>query len=136
MTKAQFDRDLSLAELINSKSMSKMQAALDAMLGQHWQIADLEQRRIMGSSLLANALSMPLRLDIETVGQVLASDVPQAHLAAAAHWIELLLVAERRYRMVAELHLAAVHADFEALQKEHLALQASELKYREIATQL
>ena len=138
MNALQFDRDISLAELLSTKAAAKLQAALCATLDLHWQIVDTEGKPILGmaGATAAAQVTVPLLIDIEQVGSLIAFDMPRERAVAAARWIELMLAAERRYRMAADLHVAAVNADYEALQCKHAALQESEQKYRELAAQL
>jgi phosphoglycerate-specific signal transduction histidine kinase len=60
----------------------------------------------------------------------------QPWLDSAARWIELLLGAANRYRMAADLHLQAVHADHRELMAKHAALAESEQRYRTLSAEL
>lgn len=142
MKALQFDRDLTLAELLRSVSGTKLDAALDQLLGAQWQLVDLDGTPVRASNaytdagINAEAIALPLRCDIDIVGQLLASDVPHATAEAASAWLELVLAGSSRYHMAADLHVAMVEADFDALQKENAALLASEARYRELSAQL
>lgn len=138
MDAPQFDRDIALAELLDAKTAAKLQAALCATLGAHWQIVDAEDKPMLGTvaAMAAGRVAVPLMIDIEQVGSLVAFDAPREHAAAAARWVDLTLAGERRYRMVVDLHVEAVNADYEALKRKHAALQESEQKYRDLAAQL
>lgn len=133
-----FDRDLTLLELLRGVSAPRLEAALSKLLGPLWQLTDLDGKAVRSSPLGARgaALSVPLHCDIDTVGQLWAADVPGEQVQAAAAWLDLVLAGAYRYQMAADLHVEAVNSDFEALQKKHAALQASETRYRELAAQL
>lgn len=133
-----FDRDLTLLELLRGVSAPRLEAALSKLLGPQWQLTDLEGKAVRWSPLGARgaALSVPLHCDIDTVGQLWAADVSGEQVQAAAAWLDLVLAGAYRYQMAADLHVEAVNSDFEALQKKHAALQASETRYRELAAQL
>jgi two-component system NtrC family sensor kinase len=133
-----FDRDLTLLELLRGVSAPRLEAALSKLLGPLWQLTDLDGKAVRSSPLGARgaALSVPLHCDIDTVGQLWAADVPGEQVQAAGAWLDLVLAGAYRYQMAADLHVEAVNSDFEALQKKHAALQASETRYRELATQL
>jgi two-component system NtrC family sensor kinase len=138
MTSLQFDRDISLAELLTPKVTLKLQEALCATLGEAWQIVDADGvPMVMGTDTAeSDPITILLTVEIDRVGSLIAFDVAREYAIGAARWIELLLAAEYRYRMAADIHIEAVHADFAALQSKHAQLQESELKYRELATQL
>ncbi|MBI1892282.1 MAG: two-component sensor histidine kinase [Burkholderiales bacterium] len=138
MKAAQFDRDLTLAELLRDVAGAKLDVALSKLLGPHWQLLDADDKPVRTSpaGVQVEAIAMPLKLDIDVVGKLLASDAPRATAEAAAAWLELTLAGAARYRMAADLHFEAVNADYEALQKKHAALQESETRYRELSQQL
>jgi len=137
-----FDRDITLNELLRVIPNAKLKSALAKTLGNHWQIVDrenhlaLESEGKAESSKIVNPTSVSLRIDIETIGTLLVSDAPRERIEAAAAWLELVLVDAYRYCMVANLHIETVNADYQALQREHAALQESEARYRALAMQL
>ncbi|HYD59275.1 MAG TPA: ATP-binding protein [Noviherbaspirillum sp.] len=135
---APFDRDLSLAELLAAVPRIKLEAALNRTIGESWRITDND-----GSVLWEGRerpseeeVALPLSIDIEMVGRLLAPGTRREQANAAARWLEMVLTGVQRYRMAADLHLEAVHADYQALQAKHAALQASETRYRELSGQL
>jgi signal transduction histidine kinase len=138
MKAARFDRDLSLEELLRGLPPGRLEAALDKLLGTRWQLLDAgnQQMRTSRDAIRADATAIPLRLDIDTVGKLVACDAPLSTVEAAAAWLELVLMGAARYHMAADLHVEAVNADYEALQKKHAALQESETRYRELSEQL
>ena len=135
---ALFDHDFTLAELIDKRTAAKLRTALSATLGANWQIVDADGVALLGAPPVEAGpmLTAPLCLDIEQVGALTASGVPREQLVAARRWVEMILEYERRYRMVASLHIETVSADFATLQKKHAELQVSEQKYRMLAAEL
>lgn len=134
----QFDRDIPLADLLRAVPRAKLEAALKRTVGDTWRIVDADGTTVLeaGGDAGAATMAVPLRIDFEAVGRLLAPEVRKAHAQVAAAWLEMVLISAYRYRMAADLHLEAVHADYEALQQKHAALQASEARYRELAAQL
>ncbi|MEN3296148.1 MAG: two-component system, NtrC family, sensor kinase [Burkholderiales bacterium] len=135
---AQFDRDVTLAELLRAVPRKKLETALNGTIGHGWRVVDGDGTAILGSNPTsgAAAIAIPLRIDIEVIGRLQASDVPRERIEAAATWLEMVLASAYRYQMAADLHLEAVNADYEALQRKHAALQESEERYRELAEKL
>lgn len=134
----QFDHEYTLGELLTPVAVARLQKALTATLGDSWQIRDEKGRIMLGKTtpVSTRSASMPLLLDFEKVGTLIADDLTQGEIAAARYWVEMALDAERRYRMVASLHVEAIQADYQALQIKHRALQESEQKFRDLSTQL
>lgn len=134
---APFDREVSLSELLDAKSRHKLDAALTRSLGEHWQVVDADGNPALGKGARAEGVvTLPLRLDIEVIGHLQASGVAAEVVAACTTWLEMLLASTHRYRMAADLHLEAVSADYEALQRKHEALQQSEARYRGLNAEL
>lgn len=135
---AQFDRDIPLPELVRAVPRTRLEAALKRTIGDAWRIVDDDGSLVLESGPNASlaTVAVPLRLDIEVIGSLLAPEARKAHAQIAAGWLEMVLVSAHRYRMAADLHLEAVHADYEALQQKHAALQESEARYRELAGEL
>lgn len=134
-----FDREVSLLEALKGVTLDRLQRVLSRTLGHRWQIIGADGVRVLGTDIAhvtESSIAVPLRIDIDVAGQLVASDAPRAQVEAAGAWIEMLLAASSRYRMASDIHLEAMHADFETLQRQHAALQASESKYRELSEQL
>jgi signal transduction histidine kinase len=133
-----FDRDVSLTELLRAVPAPKLAAALTRSLGAGWRIEDADGQQIAesGKSAAGEAVAVPLHVDFEVMGRLLASAVPHERVVAAALWLEMVLASAYRYQMAADLHLEAMSADYQALQRQHAALQASEERYRQLAGQL
>lgn len=138
MNSPQFDREIELAELLSPKIAAKLHPALCATLGPHWRILDAVGEQVLEGSdgTGSDPIDLPLSIDIEKIGSLIAFDVPRERVAGAARWIELMLAAEYRYRMAADIHVEAVNADYAALQRKHAQLQESEQQYRDLAAQL
>lgn len=133
-----FDRDVSLAESLGTMPRQRLERALSKSLGNCWQIVAMDGTHVLGPgvSRTDGVIAASLREDIEIVGRLIALNVSQDQVETAAQWLELVFMASSRYRMAADLHIQASHADFEALQKQHADLEQSEARYRELAEQL
>lgn len=133
-----FDRDIPLANLLRGVSAPKLDAAMSKTVGQCWRIldADGEVVRQSASDMDADKCATPLHVDIEAIGHIEVPSMRRGHAEVAARWLEMVLAAAMRYQMAASLHLETVHADYEALQGKHAALQESEARYRALAAQL
>lgn len=136
---SQFDRDITLAELLRGIHSAKLSAALDLSLAADWRLQGCDDNVLLRSAQPHTEngtwCSVGLRVELETVG-TLSTHGPQERLPGAAAWLELLLAATHRYSMAADLHLETVFINYTELQREHQALQESEQRYRELAGQL
>ncbi|MDB5959185.1 MAG: hypothetical protein JWP59_479 [Massilia sp.] len=133
-----FDRDVTLGELLRALPLAQLQAVLAAALGDNWAIEEAGGTRLLGPGIQpGSAVSeAPLRIDFETSGRLLACPSAGGQVESCAAWLEMVLAGAYRYRMAADLHLEAVHADYEELQRKHAELKASEARYRDLAAQL
>lgn len=134
MNKSDFDKECTVAELLTVRIATKLRAILGDLLGEAWQITDLNGKVLLGAATVADGQRIALVLEIEPVGYLCAP--ASARLAACARCVELALADEHRYRMVSQVHIGAMQADYQALKQEHQALQESERKYRELSAQL
>lgn len=132
-----FDRDFILDELITVRDADEMATALQAMLGSPVAVLDAGGARFGGadSPLLAGAPRAPLVLELEPVGFLACACAPEA-LAAAARAVRWGLLSRARFRMVSDLHMEAIRADYAKLQQQNEALKASETRYRELSEAL
>ncbi len=137
-TLAQFDRDIPLADLLCTLPIRKLESILARTLGARWQILDLDGTSLLGPGIdnTVEVITQPLTVDIEMIGRLAVSHAQREQVEMAAAWLEMLLAGANRYQMAADLHLETVNADYEALQQKHAALQASESRYRDLASQL
>jgi two-component system NtrC family sensor kinase len=137
-TLQQFDRDLSLAELLPPPAAAELVLALRSLLGGEVRLLDLQERAIAGPAAVAAEparVAVPLTLQLDTLG-FLEGPGPLPRLRAAARLAEQVLQSGARYCMTADLHLEAVRTDHQRLQEEHNALLASEARYRELSESL
>ncbi|KAA0010011.1 HAMP domain-containing histidine kinase [Billgrantia pellis] len=81
------------------------------------------------------AQATPVEFSLEPVAW-LKSDLPIPQRRAAAALLELLLFHAAKYRLAANLHLTATEANYQELQQQHAALQASEARYRLLSESL
>ncbi|MDC8759522.1 sensor histidine kinase [Janthinobacterium fluminis] len=143
---ARFDREPTLAELLRALPRGHLPALLERALGPRWEVRDAGGARVLGPGLDGPgrdgpgpdgapdaAAEAPLRLGIDVLGRLSGA---AAGVADAAAWLELVLAVAERYRMAAELHVESAHADYHALQAQHVALLESERRYRALSAQL
>jgi two-component system, NtrC family, sensor kinase len=134
----QFDRDLSLADLLPQAAAADLVRALGALLGGAVRVLDLRGGVVAGAAAIpadAQRVAVPLTVQLDTVG-FLEAPGPFPRAQAAAALVEVVLQAGARYCMAADLHLEAVRADYQRLQEEHAALLASETRYRQLSENL
>ena len=131
-----FDREPTLEELLDKLQGDRLAAALNALLGA-WRIDNLAGERLLGHGLVAaEPARFPIRVSIDTLGY-LAADTGAASLAEpAVRLLEQSLRQALLNQMISAVHLAAIQADYEDLQRKHAALTESETRYRELAQQL
>lgn len=138
-----FDREVTLPELLALVPEASIQAALSGTVEGPWWLVDnsgqvLRQRR--GEAVLptlpSDAMRTPIRCGIDTIGHLCALPAAARQVEMARPWLELVLRDAHVYRMAADVHLQAVNADYETLQRKHEALQQSEARYRELSSQL
>ncbi|HLF96709.1 MAG TPA: ATP-binding protein, partial [Methylococcaceae bacterium] len=77
---------------------------------------------------------IPLRGQLEPVGYLEAEGAANAR--PVADLLEILLFVSAKYLMASDLHLRAVEEDYAELQREHEALQESEIRYKQLAENL
>ncbi|HJV27184.1 MAG TPA: ATP-binding protein [Aromatoleum sp.] len=130
-----FDRDFSLGELLGPRDADELCRALSNQLD--CPVALLDETGAPFGAVVPSpdAERAPLILELEPVGYLAAACDP-AKLKEAARLVRWGLVSRARVRMVSDLHLEAVRADYAKLQQQNEALKTSEAKYRELAATL
>lgn len=137
-----YDSALSLRELLSDVVPDKLSAALTVLLGAPARVVSADGAWVMGNvpSLAGNARRLPLSYDLEIVG-FLEISAPgaapdEARVRAATVILESFMRSGARYFMTSEMHLEVVKDDFEELQRRHVALTASEARYKALAENL
>jgi len=130
-----FDREFVLAELITPRDADDICAPLRTVLGQSVAMLDAAGATFGSAAPAEGAVRAPLTLELEPVG-FLACDCAPAALVAAARVVRWGLLSRARFRMVSDLHLEAVRADYAKLQQQNEALKISEARYRELSEAL
>lgn len=132
-----YDRDPTLHDLLTGPLRNSITRALTSLLDGPWQIIDNKRQPVLPAEMISPlpTLRYALSLELEPLG-FLATDAPAA-IAQGASALMIALLKERwRYQMSADLHLEITVADYAELQQQHILLQASETRYRELAGQL
>ena len=134
----EFDRQMALSGMLGGVPKRALDAAMERSVGPAWQIKDVDGATLRAGAtpIEGESLSTPLVVDLDKVGTLTVPAARQPWLDSAARWIELLLGAANRYRMAADLHLQAVHADHRELMAKHAALAESEQRYRTLSAEL
>jgi len=130
-----FDRDFSLGELLSPRDADELCRTLTALLGAPVALLDAGGEPFGSTRPAPEAARAPLILELEPVG-FLDAPCPPAALADTARLVRWGLLSHARLRMVSDLHLEAVRADYAKLQQQNEALKISEAKYRELAASL
>lgn len=131
-----FDREFTLSELLGGISRTKLSAALATLLGAGFRLSSSAGDVLAGTTDdLPGGIRVAVRHDLEVLGWLEAA-AAEDQLGAAATLLELLLHQGARYHMASALHIEVVRADYEALQDQYAALQASEARYRDLSLEL
>ena len=136
-----YDSELSLRDLLSGISLDRLGAALAILLDTNFRVVTANGDLVMGEvAPLGEPVSrLPLSYDLETIGYVEAhclDAINEAKLRATAGLLELFMQSGARYFMASEMHIEVVKSDYEELQREHAALQESEVRYKALAEQL
>ncbi|NMF86924.1 sensor histidine kinase [Aromatoleum petrolei] len=132
---AGFDREFVLGELIAARDADELCTQLTPVLGAPVALLDAAGAPFGAAAEPPGAIRAPLVLELEPLAY-LACACDAAALKAAARVVRWGLLSRARFRMVSDLHLEAVRADYAKLQQQNEALRASEAKYRELAEAL
>lgn len=136
---AQFDRDISLPELLRGIPALKLSESLNKSLLSEWRLLDANGEALLCSSTQNTERAAwnksSIRVELESIG-TLEAGAELSRVDASAAWLEMVLASGHRYSMAADLHLETVYINFTELQREHAALQESERRYRELSEQL
>lgn len=131
-----FERELTLQDLLRGIDSRRLQTALQAMLDTPVAIVDTQGSCLVGEPTMTPATpSAPIFGELEAIGKIVA-DAPPLQLQAAANMVMLLLRANARYLMASDLHIQTQRTDFEELQRRHAALEKSEQRYKALAETL
>lgn len=129
-----FDREWTLADLLDAASYERIGPALHDLLGTELAITD-EFGKVQWGLASPGANREPLILELEPIGY-LVSAAPARALSAARNMLLVVLRAQIRFKMASTLHLAAVAEDFESLKREHARLRESETRYKTLSEEL
>lgn len=130
-----FDSDLYMDELLPQAVRQRLHGTLAVLLGTEFRLLDARGAPLTGEGEVTGS-RISLVLELEPIGylETACDDLPRQQAAKAL--FELLLRNAARYKMASRLHLESVHADYEALQTKHFALQQSEARLRALSETL
>ncbi len=130
------DRNFPLQDLVGPSLRGRLQSRLDLLTGVHTALADLHGTLLWGALPAGNSYRIPVELELEPVGHLIAACETPDRLKAAAGLLEMILQQRAQYLMAADLHLEAVQSDYESLLAKHAELEASEARLRVLSRQL
>ncbi|MGR8930310.1 MAG: sensor histidine kinase [Gammaproteobacteria bacterium] len=134
-TSADFERDLTLADLLRGIDKQRLQTALEGVANTPMTLVDIDGNRLFGAPQIDATPKVPVVGELETIGYLFA-DLPETGLKSAADLLVLLLRCNARYLLASDLHVQTQRADFEELQTRHAALQQSEQRYKALSEHL
>ncbi len=135
MSEQAFDREWTLAELLDPAMLERLGPPLRQLLGGEAAILDASGRTAWGLSSGA-AQRVPLILELEPLGYIASATARPEALAACRQLVTQELRSQVRFKMASTLHLEAVAEDFESLKREHARLVESENRYKTLAGEL
>ena len=119
---ANFDREWPLAELLDSPLLARAGNLLRQLLGDGVAIQDAQGDFLWGSPP-ASPIREPLVLELEPIGWLLCDTGQAPALPAAAGLLQLLLRAQARFHMAADLHVEPIADDLASLTLDLLLAQ-------------
>jgi two-component system NtrC family sensor kinase len=133
-----YDSVLSLQELLSGVVPDKLSAALTGLLGAPARVVSADGAWVMSNAacLPETARRLPLIHDLEAAGFLETTAQDEARIRAVVSILEALMRAGARYFMASEMHLEVVTADYEELQRRHIALAESEARYKALSAHL
>jgi len=135
MVDPDFERELTLIDLLRGIDKQRLQNALEGLVNGPVTLADIDGNCLFGSAPKDGTPKIAVVGELEEIGYLFA-DLPQTQLKAAADFLTLLLRCNARYLLASDLHMQTQRADFEELQKRHAALQQSEQRYKALSEHL
>lgn len=135
MSDLAFDREWTLAELLDQPALERLGPALQQLLGGKVAILDATGKACWGICF-DEARREPLTLELEPIGYIASTTAATHTLAAGSQLLIQLLRSQVRFKMASILHLEAVAEDFESLKREHAHLVESENRYKSLACEL
>ena len=119
-----FEDDPTLADLLSTERQEHLLQLLEGVCGRSLRLE---------TAPLADAEAVEFNL--ETLGWLSCPENPRVQ-DAAARLLEFVLFYVGKYRLAANLHHDSTEASFAELQRQHAALQDSELRYKALSEQL
>jgi len=130
-----FERELGLEDLLRGIDGQRLTQTLQGLLEAPMALYSPQGDCPLGAPLPAETPRIAIVIELEPVAE-LAANTSQPRLKAAADMLTLLLRSNARYLMASDLHIQTQRADFEELQRRHIALAKSEQRYKRLAETL
>lgn len=135
MTDQSFDREWSLAELLDEAALERLGPGLAQVLGGDVAILDAAGHTLWGL-LSPDARREALIVELEPIGFLASRTASPSTLRGSCSLLLAVLRAQIRFRMASSLHLEAVAADYETLKRQHARLIESEARYKNLSEML
>ncbi len=132
----EFDRELSLEELLAACDRKTLTRLLEQLFGQGFVIVSPAGKVLLGEQAASLTTRMDLVLELEPIGGLWVHPDAAALLGVARDCLSLQLRFAQKYLMASALHIEAVQEDYRKLREEHEALLESEARYRELCEHL
>ncbi|MDH5472468.1 MAG: ATP-binding protein [Gammaproteobacteria bacterium] len=134
---ADFDREMTLHELLSSINIESLASSIEILLGDNYCLKTSNDEVVMGRLLTGETRLVEIRPELESVGcLIVEKNIDDKLVDAVRKILELLLKSSIRYLMASDLHLQTVQSDYHDLKKKHQALQESEDRYKDLAENL
>ncbi|GAB4254115.1 MAG: hypothetical protein Kow0065_00780 [Methylomicrobium sp.] len=134
---ADFERELTLDELLKGVDKTRLSAALTVLLGSPVGIINDSGVCLLGENAAEMTEKVPLSGELETIGYLLGENgIAAERMRAAATMLQLILRCNARFLMASDLHLQTQRDDYQELQRRNAALQVSEARYKKLAETL
>ena len=132
-----FDREFTLAELLNGVNLAALTESLKCMMGGAVRLISMQGEELAASDAGVDFLNrVEIHYELDSVGYLEAETADRQRLEAAAHLLEMLLRINARFHMALQLHYDVVRDDYEVLQRKHDELAVSEARYKALAENL
>jgi len=130
-----FDCENDIHQLLKNIDGNKVHDSLVKLLNGAVRVVDLKGNVVLGDHEMEQiSKRVALTVQIEPVAYLESEH--EDNVDAAALLLIQLLKSSERYHMASELHLEAVHSDYEKLQQNHKALLKSEARYKDLSESL
>jgi len=131
-----FDREMSLDELIVAADTKSLVSILSNILCSEYQVKSMSGQTVLGCDTCQERSAIPIVIELEPIGYLIAETQDQERLETAKQCLLMQLRFAQKYLMASALHIEAIQEDYTTLCEEHKQLLASEVKYKTLSEHL